>query len=234
MLRTLNSMLGYRLDASDGPAGTLHDLLFDDVSWRIRHLVAHFRHHRGGHGVLIDPSAIRDIDWVQEHIKLALTCDDEIHGPSEDTHEPVFRQYEEQAANYGQWASQWPAFSGVPEPNPEVVVTGDVHLRSVRHLCGYKLYGRGARIGHVIDFVGDDADWTVPMIVAGVGHFWDEKPVLVPTDAIHAFVWQDKVLRIDLDVAVVADAPAFNPMLLNDRRIIEEVHDRFAVRVRTA
>ena len=52
MLRSLNEIIGYRIEASDGELGRAKDFSFDDLSWVVRYLVV----DTGG----FEPTAIID------------------------------------------------------------------------------------------------------------------------------------------------------------------------------
>jgi len=82
MLRTSGELLRYDVEAADGRIGRLTDLLFDDQSWRIEHLVVDtggfLRHHR----VAISPERIQACNFEHETIVLDTTRQDVEGGPA--------------------------------------------------------------------------------------------------------------------------------------------------------
>jgi hypothetical protein len=54
MLIAARHMYGTLLEALDGTVGTLYDVLFDDQSWKLRHLVATTDRWFFGEQVLLD------------------------------------------------------------------------------------------------------------------------------------------------------------------------------------
>src|SRR5690606_28754850 len=71
-LRSSDEVLGYHIQASDGPIGHIEDLLFDEETWAIRHLVVDTRNWWPGKQVLVSPELARDVDWAGR--TLSLSC----------------------------------------------------------------------------------------------------------------------------------------------------------------
>ncbi|HVZ36118.1 MAG TPA: hypothetical protein VG963_27005 [Polyangiaceae bacterium] len=63
MLRSASRMLGYRLSASDGEIGQCLDLLLDERSWVIRHIVVKGVARFGGQRLSISPLALPKAEW---------------------------------------------------------------------------------------------------------------------------------------------------------------------------
>jgi len=192
MLRNLRPLLGYRLRASDGPAGVLRDILFDDVSWRARHLVAHTGHLFLGHNRLLPPSSISDIDWVHRAISIDMTKEAVEKSPTAGADEPIYRQFEGQVLNFDQWVTHSMPFGTIPEPRWALEFTGDEHLRSVAHLLGYGLEASDGHAGRVQDFVADSLDWRIMFLVVRTGHRSACRDVVLPADVVSSFDWQNR------------------------------------------
>ena len=58
MERTINSLIGCRMEARDGDVGRVHDVYFDDESWTLRYLVLKTDDWLSGRKVLIAPVAL--------------------------------------------------------------------------------------------------------------------------------------------------------------------------------
>ena len=65
--------IGYYVAATDGDLGHVADLLIDDASWTIRHLVVDTRNWLPGRKVLIGPDRLRSVDWIERTIALDLS-----------------------------------------------------------------------------------------------------------------------------------------------------------------
>ena len=73
MLRSAREVVGYYVAATDGDIGHVEDLLIEDASWTIRHLVIDTRNWLPGRKVLIGPDRLRSVDWGGRQILLDLT-----------------------------------------------------------------------------------------------------------------------------------------------------------------
>lgn len=72
-LRSGREVTGYRVQATDGPIGNLDDLVFDDETWCIRHLVMDTNGWLPGGRVLASPDAITEVDWSQGTVLVAMS-----------------------------------------------------------------------------------------------------------------------------------------------------------------
>ena len=102
MLRDTQDLDDFRIGASDGPIGHVHDLFFDDVAWVVRYLVVETGGWLSNRKVLISPIAIENSDWDRKLLRVSLTRDQVRRSPNVDTQLPVSRQNElEILAHYG-------------------------------------------------------------------------------------------------------------------------------------
>jgi hypothetical protein len=72
-LRSARAVVGSYVAATDGDIGHVEDLLIDEASWTIRHLVVDTRNWLPGRRVLVDPGRLRAVDWVDRRIVLDLS-----------------------------------------------------------------------------------------------------------------------------------------------------------------
>ncbi len=72
-LRSAREVVGYYVAATDGDIGHVEDLLIEDASWTIRHLVIDTRNWLPGRKVLIGPDRLRSVDWGGRQILLDLS-----------------------------------------------------------------------------------------------------------------------------------------------------------------
>jgi len=107
MLRSLNELKNYRLDAEDGKIGRSKDFLFDDEHWTIRYMVADTGDYLPGRKVLISPIAIGQPDWIRQVFPVRLTKEQIKEAPGLDEDAPVSRQYELDMSLYYGWSYYW-------------------------------------------------------------------------------------------------------------------------------
>lgn len=75
-LRSAGEVMGYSVEASDGSAGRVEDLLVDDVSWRVHHIMVDTRSWWPGGEVLIPADLVAAIDWPRNEIRFNLSRED--------------------------------------------------------------------------------------------------------------------------------------------------------------
>ena len=84
MLHKAQKMVGYHIVARDGEIGHVDELLFDEASWTVRYLVVDTSNWVGGKSVLINTSAVEELDSPGKQIRVRLSRDQIKEGPSVD------------------------------------------------------------------------------------------------------------------------------------------------------
>ena len=137
--------------------------------------------------------------------------------PDIDTDRPVSRQMETDIydyygwspywgtgfymGGYGYWLGRW-RMAVSPSPGSRRRVRGyrrcrpsddDPHLRSIEAVTGYHIHASDGEIGHVEDFLMDDADWSIHYLVVDTKNWWPGKKVLIsprrPRRSIGRITW---------------------------------------------
>ena len=93
-LRSCNAVAGYHIHATDGEIGHIDGLLVDDRTWAVQYLVVDTSNWWGGHKVLIAPSWIREVSWLDSMVSVKLTRQSVKDAPAYDPAEPLDRQHE--------------------------------------------------------------------------------------------------------------------------------------------
>ena len=83
-LRSVASVNGYHVHATDGDLGHVENFLADDVNWDIRYLVIATRDWWPGKHVQLAPFAVKDIDWSEHRINVNVTRDQVKSSPAWD------------------------------------------------------------------------------------------------------------------------------------------------------
>ena len=91
MLRSVGSLKGYTISATDGDIGELVDLFFDDQRWTVRYLAVDTGGWLVGRKVLISPVSLGKVDWQARQLNAALTRQQVEDSPNIDIHKPVSR-----------------------------------------------------------------------------------------------------------------------------------------------
>jgi len=156
-------MKGYAVSGTDGRLGTASDLLFDDVSWRMRWLVVSTGDWFPNHDVLLPVSALGHLDPVRRRFRVALTVRQIRDSPHVEGDLPVSRQEEVgsplRRAGAGPRTGPRTGYAVLSASRPN-----DPHLRSMEAVLGHLVHAIDGLIGHVDDFLIDDAAWNIRFI----------------------------------------------------------------------
>lgn len=210
MLMSVKQLQGYTIRGTDDEIGKLHDVYFDDVSWKVLFLLADTRPWLLGRLVLVAPAMLGDPDIENRMFPTALTKTQVENGPSVEEHKPVSRQHAVDVAKY--WDRPFfgpgdPRFDlGLapdPPPAPSPSGTSDVthddpHLRSAADIRGHHVDTPDGRCGHIDDWIVDLASWTIKEVVIDTTDWWPGGNVTIPCTEITSMSWDDKSVQVRL------------------------------------
>lgn len=234
MLRSLTQLKGCALGATDGDVGSVDEVYFDDARWGIRYLVVDTGGWLTGRVVLISPISIRGADWSERIIKVDLTRKQVEESPDIDADKPVSRQQE--IAYFGYYGYPWywggpflwgldtyplgtnrpmtPADPAAREMQTRIereLETADHHLRSSAEVTGYSIHATDDDIGHVDDFLFDDASWAIRYMIVDTRNWWPGKKVLISPQWIERIDWPQSEVFVTLTRAAVEASPEYDP-----------------------
>ena len=101
-LRSMKSVRGYHIHASDGSIGHIGDFLVDDESWEIRYLIVDTRNWWPGTQVL-SPIAVKSIDISENEVRLTVRRDQVKSSPAWRPAKTIDRLYERQLHRHYDW-----------------------------------------------------------------------------------------------------------------------------------
>ena len=227
MLRSIESLFGYTLAASDGDIGSCKDFRFDDRDWVVRYLVAETGGWLSGRQVLISPLALLEPDWQTRRFPVAMTQQEIEDSPPLDEHAPVSREYEIAYHRYFTLPFYWTGSelwgtyadpAGVvhpappePEEEPLDVEVKEGHLRSCREVVGYRLEASDGDTESIDDFIADDGNWAMRFLVVQTRRWLPGGRVLIPTHNVESVDWANRLVHSDLTVDKIKDSPPFDP-----------------------
>jgi len=249
MLWKTSEIEGYAVAASDGKLGTVSDFLFDDASWLIRWLVVDTSNWLTGRKVLLPPSVLGHLDQKAEKFAVRLTTQQVKDSPDVDTDRPVSRQTETSVYEHYGWSPYWgggflaggygflggglaPApLLGSRQSEQDFIRTqrneGDPHLRSVNAVTGYHIHASDGEIGHVDDFLVEDADWSIHYLVVDTKNWWPGKKVLISPRSAREIDWGQKLVNLNVDRQRVKDSPGYDASTTLDRAYEKHFHDYY-------
>ena len=237
MLLTASALKGYAIEASDGKIGTVSDLLFDDENWRVRWLVVDAGTWLIERKLLVHPSAIGSMAGAGQVLPVNLTRAQVAASPDIRRDQPVSRQMETHLYDYYGWDPYWGGGSiglgGIASPlavPPCLGVAavddspgadggraaGDPHLQSIDAVCGYHIHATDGEIGHVADFLLDDAGWGIRYLIIDTGNWWPGEKVLISPQSVKDIDWADRLIHLDVTRHKVKGRPTYDPSITMD------------------
>ena len=229
MLRSIDEMEGYGLQATDGEIGRCKDFLFDDETWVVRWMVADTGTWLPGRKVLISPVSLGEPHWTSRRFDVLLSKHDVESAPGLEAHQPVSRQYEAELFRYRGYTPYWGGAglwglaaipTGLREGGAEAwheerVLTeerpkDDAHLRSVDEVTGYGIRATDGDIGHIEDLIVDDESWVIRYLVIDTRNWLPGRKVLVLPSHVRSISVGASRVELDLTRQQVKDSPEFD------------------------
>jgi sporulation protein YlmC with PRC-barrel domain len=250
MMQVISTLKGYAIEASDGRIGTVADFLFDDASWRVRWLVVDCGTWLTGRKVLIHPSAISRADLEQRQLLVSLTKAQIEKSPELAEDQPVSQQMENRLYTYYGWDPLWggpylsetPGAMAWPYMAPPYFGLGltdvahgkgarlhgaDPHLRSVDEVMGYHVHAVDGEIGHIENFMIDDADWSIHYLVVDTRNWRPGKRVLISPLAVKSIDWFDRHVELDVSRKKIESSPAWDPLEAFTQIYAKRLHEHY-------
>ena len=252
MLRSMKSLEGIAIGATDGKIGKVNDLYFDDGnSWVVRYLVVDTGNWLGGREVLVSPYSISQPVWADGELPVAITKEQIRNSPLNESDQPISRQFERGYLGYygypyywgaarvfGEAASipAWPFRRATsrttrgtwvdPRP-PSADDSGDPHLRSCNAVNGYRIEATDGEIGHVDGFLIDDSTWSIRYMVVNTSNWWMGHQVLISPEWIKQVSWADSRVEVAIDRQIIKDAPAYDATASLDRDAESKIYGHY-------
>jgi hypothetical protein len=237
MLRSLKSLIGFRLAATDDKIGKVRDFYFDDKVWTIRYLVAATGKWLPGKKVLLSPVALENPQWESKEFPIHLTKKQIESSPEILEDMPISKQKELEMAEFYDWPVYWPVgHTGLP---PHVGVMeraldsektkgdGDPNLRSFKEVLSYFCHAKDGDIGHVEDIIVDDSAWSIRYVVIATGIFFGRRKVLVSPNWVQKIEWSEKKLHISETKMAIKNSPPYEPSEPINRKYEQALYDYY-------
>lgn len=239
MLYKAKNLEGYQLLSHDGAVGKVKDFYFDDKHWTVRYLVADTAYWLAGRKVLISPYALQNVNKIEQSIVVDLSKNQIENSPSWDCDKPVSRQYEELYHQHYGWPLYWkgpsiwgesPIIDRVRNESKEVNLGGkawDHHLRSTDVVSGYDIQAADGYIGHIQDFIIDDATWTIRYLIVDTQNWLPGKKVLISPLWIESVNWDSSKVVVKINREAIKISPEYTDETLMNRNYEAKLHGHY-------
>jgi hypothetical protein len=239
MLRTVDSLIGHRLLASDGELGKVKDLYFDDRAWAIRYFMVDTAGWLADRRVLLSPLDVGEPDWSQMTLPVAMPRERVEASPPAAEDKPVSRQYERELSAYFGWPFYWVATPGaipaqggtavadqIPD-DPDEADDNDPHLRSANEVTGYHIQASDGEIGHVEALIADTALWVIRYLVVDTRNWLPGRKVLIARNWLESVSWEEKRVVVGLSREEIKGSPKYDSAEPVNRRYEECLYDYY-------
>ena len=248
MLLAVTALRGYAIEATDGRLGTASDFLFDDESWTVRWLVIDTGGWLTGRKVLIHPSAIAHADHDSGRLVVALTRAQVEGSPAIFDHQPVSQRLEASLYDYYRWDPYWgsnyfpigamalplssPPFFGAVADRGSLRLEAspggeDSRLRSIAEVKGYHIHATDGAIGHLENFLIDDAQWDIRYLIVDTKNWWPGQHVLLSPFAVREIIWSDRRIMLNVARDNVKTSPPWDPIAMIDQVYEKALHRHY-------
>ncbi len=219
MLRTARTLKNYKLECIDGELGKAKEFHFDTQCWIVRYLIAETGSWLAGRKILISPHAMDSIRREDQHIFIDLNKNQIKDAPLLYNNHPISREFEEENCRYYDWPIYWHSQSfGEQQPRlrnrnydqwnecKHDNIVCDIRLRSTLEINDFHIQTLDNDIGHIEDFIIDDAAWVIRYLIVSIRSGWPEYRVLIPPQ------WINRISDTEGKVFVSFNRESFDQM----------------------
>lgn len=229
MLIATKQIHGCSIEGADGVLGKVDDLLFDRTSWTVRYLDVDIGGWLRDRHVILVPSMIQCADYAARRLGTPLTREQVENSPLLESHLPVTRKHEIEAAQYFAWEAYWANVNLEPS---EIDANVDSNLLSAWAVSGYRIEAADGTLGHVDDFIIDDGElegrlWETRHLVVDTRNWLPGKHVLVPPAWVKSVDWNTRRIHTEMACETIKNGPEYNPSTPVNRQYEEVFHDYY-------
>lgn len=211
MLWATSTIKGYAISGIDGKLGTVTDLLFDDVTWRMRWLVVSTGDWFPNHDVLLPVAALGYPNPERRQFGVTLTVQEIRDSPHVEGDLPVSQQ-----AEVGS-----PPHHAAPAPRTGYAVLSiskpnDPHLRSIEAVIGHRVHAIDGLVGHVEDFLIHDVDWCIMFIKVDTRNWGLAPRALLPPRLVRKIDWPTRAVHLDVDRQAIENRSLYHSAIGGD------------------
>lgn len=241
MLRSLQNLYDYQINATDGSVGWIKDFLFDDQKWELRFLIA--SPWLFGQDVLLAIRTIGPLDRHNQTLPIRLTMKQIIESPDIHSQIPASQRDILEQTPYHEWPSYWTGFDTLLAEHPaltlpvktqpaETPAEGHApgegnHLQSARDTQGLHIAAIDGGIGHLEDFIVNVENWRIRYLVVATKNWLPGSKVLISPKWIRSINWTEEKIHIDHTVQEVRNSPPFDPAEPINRAYEQVLYDYY-------
>jgi hypothetical protein len=219
MRYSVKSLLGFAAMADDGECGKVHDVLFDDSTWKICYLVLRSETGNACSYVQVPYERFHSPDIADGTVRFEGTRELAWSENHFENDPPVSRRLEMTRSALQSLSAMYepdyswgalPVFPIWPFPvrkgskdnrisNSEESVRANPHLRSSREVIGYRVQSPNGKAGRVVDIFIDEVTNAVQLFLVETHRFWHRANVPLLVRHVRGICWSLMRVSVDLD-----------------------------------
>jgi hypothetical protein len=205
MLRSMHTMFGYSILATDGEAGKVHDVLFDEKIWSTTYLVASVGGLLVKKKVLLPPTTLGHPDLKTKEFRVNWSRRQVSSSHKLSARVPVAAGGNPDAERRTRNPRPAQGRTGISECT-EAVRAGtnqagqesdNPHLRSARDLLRCRIEAIDGDIGRVGDLMTDDVSWEIRYVVIHTPGSLHHRKILISPLWIRSIAWPEETVKVD-------------------------------------
>ena len=103
----------------------------------------------------------------------------------------------------------------------------DSHLRSTTEVKGYHVHATDGEIGHVENFVFDQANWDIRYFGVDTRRWWPGEHVLLSPYAVREIDWASRQVELNITRAQIRASPPWDFVAIIDRPYEQRLHSHY-------
>lgn len=198
-LASFLALRGRPIAATDEEFGTVDDVLFDDRTFAVRHLVVDTGGWFSGRRVLVPETLLSSVEASRDAIPVPLSTEEVRDSPGIGSDPPRSHQEAMVYMDFYWLNMPWGGYVGHPvqgldtppsdegagESNRDTEGDRDAHhLRSAREVIGYRVQALDGELGHVEDLLVDTREWRLPSFALDTRNWLPGEKLVVETDLV--------------------------------------------------
>ena len=227
-----SNLSDFKIQAEDGQAGAIKDVLFDDRRWKVRHFVVETGGLLSKHKVIVDPNEAISPDTESKLLSVSLTKDQVKNHPDIQSDPPRSHEFNKKRGPDAMRSSGSGSAVGTIADATLLnaanagssyamsEIDTDPHLRSTGDVINYGLSAAGQPVGKITDFLVDESSWDMPYAVIKV----EDHEVLIPTSKLRNVGWPDKTVMTMVSPELLRAAPAFDGEMMPEMAQMESYY----------
>ena len=222
-LASFRALRGRPIAATDDELGKVHDVLFDDRTFAVRHLVVDTGGWFSGRRVLIPEELLGSVEPTRDAIPVPLSTEEVRESPGLGSDPPRSHQEALVYLDFYWLNMPWGGHVGSPLQTSDLPPSqeGEAnvrraeddpdarHLRSAHELCGYHVQAGDGALGHVEDLLVDLQEWRVPAFALDTRNWLPGEKLVVETDLVTAIRHLERQVAVNATREDLRERPAY-------------------------